>query len=143
MSGLKRLPNWRARFEEACDRMKYDPFEWEKNDCAIGLAGNIVFAITGVDVVAQYRGKYSSAESGYKLMKKSGFDNIGDMVASIIPEYPEGACRAKIGDIVAQKIDTPFGWALGVVNGERVFALTATGHGTQDLLDFTRAFKVG
>lgn len=143
MIALKRLPDWRARFEEACDKMKYDPFVWEKNDCAIGLAGNIVLAITGTDVVTAYRGKYSSAESGFKLMRKSGFENLGDMVASIIPEYPEGASRAKIGDIVAQKIDTPFGWALGVVNGERVFVLTEEGHGTKDLLDFTRAFKVG
>ncbi len=34
-------------------------------------------------------------------------------------------------------------YALGVVNGERIFVLRETGLGTVDLLDAKRAFKVG
>lgn len=140
---MPRLPDWRARFEAACDAMKTEPFSWGDNDCAAGLASRMVAAITGVDCAAAYRGHYASPEAGLKLMRGAGFANLGDMVASFLPEYPEGPCRAKIGDLVAIPTDSAFGFALGIVNGERVFVLTEHGHGTVDLLDATRAFKVG
>jgi hypothetical protein len=143
MIALKRLPNWRARFEAACDAMKADPMSWGGNDCAVGLASRIVEAVTGVDCAAMYRGQYDSAESGLKLMRRAGFANLADMTASFLPEYPEGPCMAKIGDLVAIPTDTVFGFALGAVNGERVFVMTERGHGTVDLLTATRAFQVG
>ncbi len=142
-SGLQRLPDWRVRFEATCDQLRAQPFAWGENDCGVGLAARLVAAVTGVDLAAQWRGHYASKAGALKALKETGFDTLGDFVASLLPEYPEGPSRAKIGDLVAIEVGAPFGHALGVVNGERVFVLTEDGHGTVDLLSASRAYKVG
>ena len=134
---------WRARFEKAIDDAKQRPFNWDGNECVIGLCANVILAITGTDLAAEYRGKFKDALSAARLMKQMGFDNIADLTASFLEEYERGPSQAKIGDLVAIPDDTPFGYSLGVVNGERVFVLTETGMGTVDLLSATRAFRVG
>jgi hypothetical protein len=135
------MDGWRARFEAAVDEIKHRPFQWGEHDCGPGLAGAIVLAITGIDCAAQYRGTYDSAASAVRTMRDHGFENLGDLVAAMLPEIHPS--MAKIGDIVAIPDQTPFGFALGVVNGERVFVLRETGMGTVDLLAASRAFKVG
>ncbi|MGE6740255.1 DUF6950 family protein [Allorhizobium pseudoryzae] len=138
---LERTPGWRRRFEAVCDDWKREPFSWGDNDCAVGLVGRLVEAVTGQDLTAQYRGQYDDAESAYRQMRRAGFTNLADMVASILPEIHPS--QAKIGDVAAFRTDSPFGFALGVVNGERVLLLREVGFGTLDLLEAERAFKVG
>ncbi len=141
MSELVRLHDWRARFAAEVDRLKHTPFAWGSHDCGPGLAGNLVLAITGVDCAAQWRGSYASPAEGLARMREAGFDNLGDMVAAMLPEIHPSAAR--IGDVAAIEVDTPFGYALGVVNGERIFVLREDGMGTVELLDAKRAFRVG
>lgn len=140
-SDLVRVKNWRACFVAEIDRLKRTPFAWGSHDCGPGLAGNLVLAITGVDCAAQFRGEYSTAAGALKTMKAAGFDNLADLVASMLPEIHPS--EAGIGDIAAVPHEGPLGYALGVVNGERIFVLRESGLGTVDLLDAKRAFKVG
>jgi hypothetical protein len=141
MSELTRLSDWRARFETAVDAMWRQPFAWGEHDCGPGLAGRMVEAVTGADLAADYRGRYTTAKGALGVMRRAGFDNLGDLVASVLPEIHPS--QAKIGDIAAVETDTPFGYALGVVNGERVFVLHPDGIATVDLLSTKRSFKVG
>ena len=139
---LKRRPDWRARFEAAIDEIKYVPFDWsEQHDCGPGLAGRLVLAMTGEDMVAPWRGSYRTMHGALRVMQNEGFENLADMVAAMLPEIHPS--RAQVGDLAAFPVDTAFGYALGVVNGERVFVLRPEGIGTMDLLQATRAFKVG
>ncbi|MGY5811998.1 DUF6950 family protein [Rhizobium sp. LEGMi198b] len=141
MSELVRMKDWRARFVAEVDRLKRTPFAWGEHDCGPGLAGNLVLAITGVDCAAQWRGTYSSPAGALAAMRLAGFKNLGDMVAAMLPEIHPS--QARIGDIAAIEMEGPFGYALGVVNGERIFVLREDGIGTVDLLDAIRAFRVG
>ncbi|NEI70950.1 hypothetical protein GR212_15305 [Rhizobium lusitanum] len=141
MIELTRVDDWRRRFAEEIDRMWRTPFNWDGHDCVVGLAGNMALAITGVDCAAEYRGTYKTAAGALKVMRAAGFENIGDMVASFLPEVHPSL--AHVGDIAAIPVESPFGYALGVVNGERIFVLMPNGVGTVDLLDAKRAFKVG
>lgn len=139
---MNRLPGWRARFETAVDGIFRKPFDWStQHDCGMGLCARVVEAVTGEDVGAKYRGGYTTRAGAIRLMKAEGFANLADLVASLLPEVHPS--QAKIGDLAAFPMDTPFGFALGVVNGERVFVLREEGVGTMGLLDATRAFKVG
>lgn len=143
VSALTRVDDWRGRFEATIDEIMRVPFAWaDQTDCAIHLAGRLVEALTGVDCVAQYRGRYTTSAGAVRVMRNDGFANLGDLVAAILPEL-EHPSRAEVGDIAAIPDDGPFGFALGVVNGERIFVLTEKGVGTVDLLAATRAFKVG
>lgn len=142
MIELTRLPNWRSRFEAAIDEIKFVPFDWStQHDCGPGLAGRLVYAMTGQDLTVRFHGKYNTAKGALKVMKSAGFDNLADLVASFLPEIHPS--QASLGDIVAYEMDSPFGYALGVVNGERVFVLRPEGVGTMDMLAAKRAFKVG
>lgn len=138
---MARSSQWRRKFEAVIDDIKSRPFSWEDNECATGLVGRVVKAVTDQDLAAEYRGTFKDAAGALRVMKKAGFDDLADMVGSILPEIHPS--QAKIGDIAAIKMDSPFGHALGVVNGERVFVLMEGGIGTVDLLECGRAFKVG
>jgi hypothetical protein len=139
---MKRLPDWRARFERTVDELRARPFDWsQQHDCFVGLVAPLVAAVTGADVAQAYRGRYASMRGAVRVMRNDGFKNLADLVATILPE--QHPSMAKIGDIVAIPVDDPFGFSLGVVNGERVFVLRPDMAGTVDLLQSTRAFKVG
>lgn len=138
---LTRIELWRKPFETVLDEIKADPFNWDGNDCVTGLIGKVVMTLTGEDVVAEHRGKYKDAKGAIAYLKRLGHDDLADMVATVLPEIP--VSMAQIGDIVAIPGDKQFKYALGVVNGERVFVMTEAGVGTVDLLDAKRAFKVG
>jgi hypothetical protein len=142
MIELRRLPDWRRRFSNEIDRVRLTPFSWGTHDCGPGLAGNIVRAITGIDVAAPYRNRYATLAGALRVMRNDGFNSLADLAASIVPEY-DHVSQARIGDIAAVPMPTSFGFALGAVNGERIFVLMPDGIGTVDLLDATRAFKVG
>lgn len=138
---LTRIQLWRGPFEALIDDIKAKPFVWGENDCGPALAGRMVEALTGQDLCGEYRGRYRSRRGALKLMREAGFDDLADLVATKLPEIH--ISQATVGDIAAIPVDTPFRHALGVVNGERVFVLTANGIGTVDLFDAARAFKVG
>lgn len=142
MIELKRKPGWRSRFEAAIDEIKYVPFDWStQHDCGPGLVGRLVHAMTGEDVAAPWRGRYSSRNGALRVMRNEGFDNLADLVASVLPEIHPS--QARIGDIAAFEMASPFKFALGVVNGDRVFVLKPEGIGTMNLLAAKRAFRVG
>ncbi|MEH3093360.1 MAG: hypothetical protein PGN20_15295 [Agrobacterium cavarae] len=138
---LTRLPDWRRRFENAIDEIKAKPFAWYDHDCGPGLAGRLVEAQTGVSLSGFVVGRYHDAASAARLIRDLGFDSLGSLVASILPQIHPS--EARVGDIAAIAVPGPVGHGLGVVNGERIFVLTETGIGTVDLLDAAMAFKVG
>jgi hypothetical protein len=141
---LKRVKTWRAEFARAIDEIKRRPFDWStQHDCGLGLAAHVVKAITGHDFAEPYRGRYYTAEGAYRLMKEEGFDNLADMVASMVPEIKP--IRCVVGDILAfQDDESVVGYALGVSNGDGgAIVLRAEGMGRMDILQAKRAFKVG
>lgn len=141
MTALHRLPGWRARFEAVIDEIKARPFAWRDHDCGPAFTGRLVEAVTGADLAAPYRGRYSTERGALLLMRREGFDTLADFAASLLPEIHPS--RATIADLAAVPEDTPFGFSLGAVNGERILVLRPDGLGTVDLLAAKRAFKVG
>lgn len=55
-----RLPDWSRALEAYCRQLDGAPWEWGHSDCAMAAAG-AVDAVTGVDVGADWRGRYGSA----------------------------------------------------------------------------------
>lgn len=140
MTRLVRLPDWRRRYDATIAEIKSKRFDWRSHECATGLAGRVVREITGIDLVSQFAGDYQDAAGALRHLQALGFDNLGDLVATLLPEIHPSA--ASIGDVALLEGDGLVG-GLGVVNGERIYVLTLHGFGTVDLLDAKRAFKVG
>ncbi|MCF1744723.1 DUF6950 family protein [Paradevosia shaoguanensis] len=143
MMVLARLPGWHARLDALIDSYRRAELSYGHFDCAI-LAALNVEALTGERIGKKAWWRYRSAEAGLRTMARAGFANLADMAASLLPEH-EHPSRAYVGDIAAIPAENAFGFALGIVGGERIFVLGEgyDGLGTVDLLTATRAFKVG
>lgn len=138
---MKRLDGWQRRFVAVTDEIRRKPFAWGSHDCGPAFAGRIVEALTGDDIAAPFRGKYDDAAGALRTLRETGFTDLADLVASLLPEIHPS--RARKGDLAAFKDDSPFGASLGIVNGERVLVLRPEGIGTMDLLAAHRAYRVG
>ena len=97
MSALVRMDGWRGRFDAACDGLRAKPFNWGDHDCLVGLVGSLAEALTGADIVSPWRGRYTSAVGALRVLRNDGFADLGDLVASILPEIH--ISRARIGDV--------------------------------------------
>ncbi|MCO4316350.1 hypothetical protein M8997_004075 [Phyllobacterium sp. 21LDTY02-6] len=137
----ERYSFWRPALAEYIDASMQKPFQWSEHDCALFAAG-AVEAMTGEDFAAPYRGKYKSLKGGLGLLKRKGFANHAELAASLLEEIP--ISLASVGDIAAVKVSTGGFYALGVVNGPRIYLCRpdSLGLGTADLLTAERAFRV-
>ncbi len=138
---LRRVTDWRVSFNTAINDIRRLPFEWGTNDCGPGFAGRICEALTGFNPAADHIGKYSNAEEAYAYLQGLGFNDLAEATESIL--YPCPVSRAQIGDVVAFEVNTPFKYALGVVNGETAFVRTHRALASVHMLKADRAFKIG
>lgn len=141
MNERVRVDRWRAAFDKQVDDLRRTPFEWGVHDCGVGLVGSLTKAIVGEDKASKFKGRYKTASGAYRVVKSEGFENLGDLAASILTEIHPS--EVQIGDIAAIPDGGALKYALGVVNGDRVLVLREEGLGTVDLSETKRAFRVG
>lgn len=94
---LKRLRGWPEKLFAYIESRRHTPFAWHENDCWSFPAGAIL-AITGEDLFAPYRGRYSDEAGAAALIaeaggmralcplesKQLGFAQRGDVVLALI-----------------------------------------------------------
>lgn len=140
VQGMKRLPDWRARFADEMDRQRRMAFRWGRHDCALGLACGAVLALSGVDLRRDLGG-YRTPAGALRLLRRLGHATLADAVAAHLPEIHP--CRAGVGDIGIIAAEGEIGQALCVVDTSGLIVLTEAGHGRRPRADMIRTFKVG
>lgn len=68
---MKRKVDWPRLMAEAIESRRTAAFEWGKNDCVLFTA-DIVKAMTDVDMMEEWRGKYDDKESAHRLIAANG-----------------------------------------------------------------------
>jgi hypothetical protein len=138
---MKRLPDWHSRFVAFIEEMRRAPFEWG-SDCGPSFAGRNVTVLTGEpNPVEEYIGTYSTRAGAIRKMKELGFSDLKQAVASFLGE-PVHPSMGYTGDIACIPDNSPLGYSLGIVNGERIFFRRPDGVGTLGLLDAESVFKI-
>jgi hypothetical protein len=132
-----RLPDWKSRLTAYLAAKAPLLIEPGVHDCALFPAG-AVEAMTGVDLAAEWRGRYTTFEEGFKALNAAGYLDHIDLVARHFEEIAPAFAWA--GDLAV--VDGPLGPSLGVVQGEGVYVLTGTRMGLLPLTHATRAFRV-
>lgn len=105
---LVRVPGWEKRLAEVIARHEDWPFAWGRADCAT-VAAECVEAITGRDLLAEFRGRYHSRLSCYARLKARGFRRVRDAARATLAAH---GCpvidprAARVGDVGVTGTDT-------------------------------------
>jgi hypothetical protein len=80
--GLTRKKGWAAgAFHDFLQARARMPFAWGSNDCAL-FAADAIEAITGTDIAADFRGKYTDEASAFALIQSlTGGKTVADAAA--------------------------------------------------------------
>lgn len=111
---MHRLPDWDARLAAYLEPLRARPFAWGKHDCCLFAAG-AVLAMTGVDPMPEFRGRYSTPIGSLRALTRYG---AGTLDATLDTKFERvEASLAQRGDIVMS------GAALGINFGAFLIAV--------------------
>ncbi|GGA79548.1 hypothetical protein GCM10011507_33480 [Edaphobacter acidisoli] len=150
---LKRVDNWdTVALDQFFVARRTMPFAWGKNDCCLFTA-DAIQAMTGVDLAADFRGKYSDAKSAFALIHSlSGGSTVADAAAWCatkygLTEWVDKAAKplplmAKRGDLIV--VENAGQLIAGIVhlNGRDVISVAEQGAVRLPLTAVQRAWKV-
>jgi hypothetical protein len=157
--GLKRAEKWQTAMQSFFDANLDKPFDWGTHDCGLFVC-NHVQNLTGTDLAAEIRGKYTTATGAAKAMAKAcGSASLEDFAVYLAKKFdiPElkTPLLAQRGDVVlmdatdeATGAVTP---ALGFVHtsGKHALFITQSGLRAFPLLEsvnaktLRRAWRIG
>lgn len=107
MNRIERLPDWRTRLDAYLAECEPLPFLYGFNDCAT-FAFGAVREMTGVDVVADVRGGYTTDVGALRKIRKLGHADLVSFAGAYLPPTDRG----REGDVAV--MDGPEGHALGI-----------------------------
>ncbi len=141
---IRRYEDWPARLGDALAAAADRPSEFGHHDCCLAVA-DVVLAITGTDLAADFRGYEGEAAALAVLRDHGGVIGIAEAMAARhgIPEVPPGL--AQRGDVVIVK-DGQGRDTLGIVDltGARALAVSDTGGwASRSVACIERAWRIG
>jgi hypothetical protein len=94
---MNRLPDWEARLAAYLEPLRTRAFVWGEHDCCLFSAG-AVEAMTGVDPMPEFRGRYSTPIGSARALTRYG---AGRLDATLDTKFRRiSASLAQRGDIV-------------------------------------------
>ena len=115
---MNRTPLWESALSDYIALMRHEPFEYGINDCCMFAAG-AVKAMTGIDPMAEFRGRYNSLATSVRALREIG---DGDLEATMDAKFPEVAPHlAHRGDLAF------YDGSVGVVVGSVAYFVTDDG----------------
>jgi hypothetical protein len=144
---LTRAQHWATRsYHDFLLSRAKTPFAWGQHDCAL-FAADGVLAMTGVDIAADFRGKYTNEASALALIKQlAGGSTVADAAAwcaakhgLVEREYPLMAQR---GDLVVLEDSGRLIAGLIHLSGRHIVAAGETGLKRILITAAKRAWKV-
>jgi hypothetical protein len=133
-----RLADWKARLTEYLGQSARAPYSIGTHDCALFAAG-AVQAVTGTDLAADWRGRYTTKAEGLRQLQRAGHDDHIALAAAYLPEITP--VMAAAGDVAVIRDPESGAVALGVVQGEMVYVLRPSGLGLLARAAMLRAFR--
>jgi hypothetical protein len=133
---VTRVAGWETALVRVIEAHSTQPFSWGGSSC-FAMADDAIEAVRGESSLRQFC-TFKTEAGAAKRLKRTGFADIGDLFASLLPEIPPSlAQRGDIGVILREGvlsagIFTSFGFASKAEHGVIYEPITAV----------SRAFKV-
>ena len=135
---LPRVDHWERLLAAAIDTARAKPFVWGVHDCPTFAFETRMILICGEDVAALWRGRYTTAIGGERVMRRLGWASLEDMGRALLGEPRPSVLLAKRGDIVLA--DTGLGF--GVCTGAQAVGVAPEGLVTVPLTSCRLAWPV-
>lgn len=103
-----RISTWEQALSDYIGSKRNEPFVYGVNDCCMFAAG-AVHVMTGVDPMAEFRGKYKSLAGSVRALKEIGEGDLEKTIDGKFPVIPVSS--AQRGDIAF------FDGSLGIIDG--------------------------
>lgn len=110
-----RLDNWPALMFAEINRHD-KPFAWGINDCCI-FAADVVLAVSGVDHMTDFRGRYSDRTGAQQALRQFGCASLRIYMTRILGPL-QSVSSSHRGDVVYQSRGGLMGARLGICVGE-------------------------
>jgi hypothetical protein len=110
---MSHIENWERHLAEAIDAARVRPFVWSLHDCVTFAFETRMTLVGGEDVAALWRGRYSTALGGARVMRRLGWGSLEDMGLALLGAPRETPLLAQRGDIVLADTGLGFGICVG------------------------------
>ncbi len=110
---LPRVDHWERLLAAAIDTARAKPFVWGVHDCPTFAFETRMILIDGEDIAALWRGRYTTAIGGERVMRRLGWASLEDMGRALLGEPRPSVLLAKRGDIVLADTGLGFGVCTG------------------------------
>lgn len=115
---MYRKPDWEVRLAAFLEPLRARAFAWGQHDCCTFAAG-AVEAMTGIDPMPEFRGRYATAIGSARALRRFG---AGTLAGTLDTKFePVDAALAQRGDIVMS------GGLLGICFGPFLIAVGSEG----------------
>lgn len=120
---MLRVETWERLLAEAVVAARTKPFVWGLHDCPTFAFETRMILTGGEDVAALWRGRYTTALGGARVMRRLGWASLEDMGRALMGEPRPSVLLAQRGDIVLA--DTGLGF--GVCTGAQAVGMVPEG----------------
>lgn len=132
---LQRYPDWAPRLNRFISSVRDNRFEWGKWDC-VTFASDAVQVMTGVDMIPEYRGQYSTEQEGDELLRKIGEGKLYRTMRKKLGRSVPGVYGHK-GDVAFYE------GRCGIILGRMAMFTGSEGYVFVKLTHIQRAFHIG
>ncbi|PTQ13724.1 hypothetical protein CLG96_00110 [Sphingomonas oleivorans] len=109
---MHRKTDWETRLAAYLEPLRALPFEWGRHDCCTFAAG-AVEAMTGIDPMPEFRGRYRTAIGSARALKRFG---AGTLEATLDTKFERiAASLAQRGDIVMSQGSLGLAWGAHMI----------------------------
>ena len=110
---MPRVNHWERLLAAAIVTAGAKPFVWGLHDCPTFAFETRMMLTGGEDVAALWRGRYTTALGGARVMRRLGWSSLEEMGHALLGEPRASVLSAQRGDIVLADTGLGFGICTG------------------------------
>jgi len=110
---LPRVDHWERLLAAAIDTSRAKPFVWGVHDCPTFAFETRMILTGGEDVAALWRGRYTTALGGQRVMRRLGWASLVEMGMALLGDPRSTVLLPQRGDLVLADSGLGFGICTG------------------------------
>lgn len=110
---MPRITHWERLLTAAITTAGAKPFVWGLHDCPTFAFETRMMLTGGEDVAALWRGRYTTALGGARVMRRLGWSSLEEMGHALLGEPRASVLSAQRGDILLADTGLGFGICTG------------------------------